>query len=170
MTGAGHLWYVAFTQPNNEGRAEVNLRRQGFTTYLPRYLRTRRHARKTETVAQPLFPRYLFVRFDVTRDRWRSVSSTNGISHLITAGEAPVPISEEIIGAISAREDGAGFVRLGLPAGVGPGSSVRLVDSIFADAVGVIERVADDRRIAVLLSLLGRQVRVFVSPASIRAG
>ena len=33
-------WYVVHTQPLNEARAELNLRRQGFTTYLPRYLRT----------------------------------------------------------------------------------------------------------------------------------
>jgi transcription antitermination factor NusG len=44
---------------------------------------------------------------------------------------------------------------------------VRLIDGIFADAKGVIERVADDRRVAILLGLLGREVRVFVPAASI---
>jgi transcriptional antiterminator RfaH len=52
-------WYVVHTQVQGEDRADLNLRRQGFVTYLPRYLRARRHARRTETVARPLFPRYL---------------------------------------------------------------------------------------------------------------
>ena len=75
-----------------------------------------------------------------------------------------------MIDEIRAREDGDGLVELRLPAGVGPGSRIRLVDGIFADAKGVIERIADDRRVAILLELLGREVRVFVSPASVGIG
>ncbi|MEA2948325.1 MAG: transcriptional antiterminator RfaH, partial [Alphaproteobacteria bacterium] len=41
-------WYVVHTQAQGEDRADLNLRRQGFATYLPRYLRARRHARRTE--------------------------------------------------------------------------------------------------------------------------
>jgi transcriptional antiterminator RfaH len=161
-------WYVVHTQPNNEVRADINLRRQGFLTYLPRYSRSRRHARKTETVLRPLFPRYLFVAMDLKLDRWRNVYSTFGVSRLVVAGDTPVAVPDGIIRDIQSREDDAGLVTLGLPAGVGPGSSIRLIDSIFADAVGVLERIADDRRVAVLLQLLGREVRVFVPAASIR--
>ncbi len=32
----GARWYVVHTQPNGEARADLNLRRQGFATYLPR--------------------------------------------------------------------------------------------------------------------------------------
>lgn len=69
----GEAWYVVQTQPNGEARAEAHLRRQGFRTYLPRYLRSRRHARKTQMVPRPLFPRYLFVGLDLARDRWRTI-------------------------------------------------------------------------------------------------
>jgi transcriptional antiterminator RfaH len=155
-------WYVVHTQPHHEGRAEANLRRQGFATYLPRYLRRRRHARRTETVPRPLFPRYLFVALDLARDRWRAVQSTVGVSHLVVAGEAPAPVPDAVIEEIWAREGSDGFVALGLPAGIGPGSPVRLIDGIFAEARGVLDRIADDRRVAVLLELLGRQVRVLV--------
>jgi transcriptional antiterminator RfaH len=160
-------WYVVHTQPLNEARAELNLRRQGFTTYLPRYLRTRRHARKTETVARPLFPRYLFVGLDLARDRWRAIQSTFGVSNLVFAGDAPLAMPDGVVDEIQARETEDGFVKLGLPAGVGPGSRVRLIEGVFADSKGVIERVADERRVAILLELLGREVRVFVPVASI---
>ena len=167
---SGRRWYVVHTQPNGEGRADLNLRRQGFATYLPRYARRRRHARRQEVVRRPLFPRYLFVALDLARDRWRAVHSTFGVNRLVLAGEEPLAIPDGIIDAIRAREDGEGLVALGLPAGVGPGSRVRLVDGIFADAKGVLERIADDRRVAILLELLGREVRVFVSPASVGVG
>jgi transcriptional antiterminator RfaH len=160
-------WYVVHTQPQNETRAEINLRRQGFATYLPRYQRTRRHARKTETVTRPLFPRYLFVGLDLARDRWRAIQSTFGVSNLIFAGETPLAMPEGIVDQIRARESGDGFVTLGLPAGIGPGSRVRLIDGIFADSKGVLERIAEDRRVTILLELLGRQVRVNVPAASL---
>jgi transcriptional antiterminator RfaH len=163
-------WYVVHTQPNGEGRADLNLRRQGFATYLPRYARSRRHARRQEVVKRPLFPRYLFVALDLARDRWRAIHSTFGVDRLVLAGEEPLPVPQEVIDEIRAREGGDGLVALGLPAGVGPGSAVRLVDGIFADAKGVVERIADDCRVAILLELLGREVRVFVSPASVGTG
>ena len=163
----GARWYVVHTQPQNEARAEAHLRRQGFTTYLPRYLRSRRHARKTETVARPLFPRYVFVAVDVARDRWRAIQSTFGVSHIVLAGEGPAALPDGIIEEIRARETESGFVTLGLPAGVKPGSRVRLLEGIFAESRGILERVGDDRRVAILLELLGREVRVFVPAASV---
>ena len=63
-------WYVVHTQANGEERARANLERQGFEVYLPRYLKHRRHARRTGPVRRPLFPCYLFVRFDRARTPW----------------------------------------------------------------------------------------------------
>ena len=160
-------WYVVHTQPHGEGKASEHLGRQGFLTYLPRYLRQRRHARRTDVVARPLFPRYMFVGFDIARDRWRSINSTLGVSHLVLAGEEPLSVPEGVVERIREREGDDGFVVLGLPAGLKPGSKVRLIDGAFADARGVLERIADDRRVAILLHLLGREVRVLVPAASV---
>ena len=165
---ADQRWYVVHTQPHHEVRADVNLRRQGFATYLPRYLRTRRHARRTEAVARPLFPRSLFVTIDLARDRWRAIHSTFGVSDLVQAGDEPLSVPAGVVEEIRAREGDDGLVALGLPAGIVPGSRVRLIDGIFQDAKGVLERIADDRRVAILLELLGREVRVFVPAASVR--
>lgn len=165
---SGLRWYVVHSQPHNERRAELNLQRQGFVTYLPCYLRSRRHARRTETVVRPLFPRYLFVAVDLARDRWRAIQSTLGVCQLVLAGDEPAPVPDGVVEEIRAREGAEGFVNLGLAAGLRPGSQVQLVDSIFAHHDGVIDRIADDRRIAVLLELLGREVRVFLPAASVR--
>jgi transcriptional antiterminator RfaH len=85
----------------------------------------------------------------------------------VVVGNDPVPLPEGVVDEIRAREGERGFVKLGLPAGVRPGSPVRLIDGVFAEYRGVLERLADDRRVAVLLNLLGREVRVFVPVASV---
>jgi transcriptional antiterminator RfaH len=78
-------------------------------------------------------------------------------------------VPDAVVSEIRAREDGDGFVKLGLPAGIAPGSLVRVTDGIFAEARGILERIAGESRVAVLLSLLGREVRVNVPAASIGA-
>lgn len=166
MTATGH-WYAVYTRPHQEGCAETNLRRQGFATYLPRYLRRRRHARRTDMVSRPLFPRYIFVNLDSARDRWRVIHSTFGVSHIVLAGDKPAPVPAAMIKDIRAREDDEGFVTLGLPAGVAPGSPVRVIDGIFTDARGVLEHITSKRRVAILMTLLGREVRFIVPAASI---
>ena len=52
ITGA--RWYVVQTQVNGEAKAAENLRRQGYETYLPRYLKRRRHARKVDFTREAL--------------------------------------------------------------------------------------------------------------------
>jgi transcriptional antiterminator RfaH len=80
-------WYVVHTHPRAEAKALLNLDRQGFSCYLPRYLKRRRHARRLETVAAPLFPRYLFVALDLACQRWWSIRSTFGVADLVFNGE-----------------------------------------------------------------------------------
>lgn len=161
-------WYVVITQPNNEARAQENLQRQGFSVYLPRYRRTRKHARKTESVLRPLFPRYLFVGLDLARDRWRSVQSTFGVQGMVKVGDRPSAVPEAVIAAIQEREGDDGLVQLGAPI-LPKGTKVRVLDGIFEDAVGVFERVADRQRVAVLLQLLGREVMALLPNESIAA-
>src|SRR5438105_14046990 len=92
-------WYVVQTQVNGEAKAAQNLLRQGYEVYLPRYLKRRRHARKTDFTAKPLFPRYMFVAIDMATQRWRSVQSTFGVSRLVTNGYDPAMLPEGLLHA-----------------------------------------------------------------------
>ena len=100
------------TQPNAESKAVAHLARQGFATYLPRYLKRRRHARRVDVVAAPLFPRYLFVEIDMAVQRWRSIYSTIGVSQLVCNGDVPAPVPDQVITMLKDREDAAGFIHL----------------------------------------------------------
>ena len=164
----GRRWYVIVAQPNCEARAEANLLRQGFSVYVPRYRKTRRHARRTETVLRPLFPRYLFVGLDLARDRWRSVQSTFGVQGVVTNGDRPSAVPQAIVDAIRDREGDDGVVQMTSVA-LPQGSKIKVLDGIFKDSVGVFDRVADQQRVAVLLQLLGREVMALLPNESITA-
>jgi transcriptional antiterminator RfaH len=162
-------WYVVQTHANAEAKATSNLERQGFAVYLPRYLKRRSHARKVDAVARPLFPRYLFVAIDLATQGWRSIQSTLGVSHIVCWGGQPASVENGVIDALKAREDEAGFVKLVRRPDFKPGDKVRVIDGAFADSLALVEGVSDRERVAILLDLLGRKVRVLVGADLIAA-
>jgi transcriptional antiterminator RfaH len=170
MTAEDHpRWFVAHTQPHAEAKATAHLNRQGFQIYFPRYLKRRRHARKIETVAAPLFPRYLFVSVDMSVQRWRSIYSTVGVARLVSNGDDPAPVPVGVIEALQSREDGAGFIKLEQRPPFRAGEKVRVLDGAFASCLGLFEGMAERERIAILLDLLGRKVRVVLDADLIAA-
>ena len=119
MTAELHpRWFVAHTHPHAEAKATAHLNRQGFDIYFPRYLKRRRHARRIETVAAPLFPRYLFVAIDLNVQRWRSIYSTVGVSRLVCNGDDPTPVPDGIVEALKQREDAERLYQAGFPAAI----------------------------------------------------
>jgi len=102
-------WYVVQTHTNSEAKAAENLRRQGYEVYLPQMRRWRSHARRRELVMRPLFPRYLFVRFDAETARWRAIFSTVGVSNLICEGDRPLAVPQPVIAGIQEAEASGSF-------------------------------------------------------------
>ena len=163
MTG----WIVVHTHVHAEAKAEHHLCRQGYEVYLPRYRKTRRHARCLETVIRPLFPGYLFVGFDQQATRWRPIQSTIGVRQLIRAGDRPVLAPGWIVDGLRAREDADGLVEV--RSSLAKGEQVRIVSGPLYDHVGVFDCADDNDRVMVLLDLLGRQVRVCLPVEAVRA-
>lgn len=166
---ASPRWCVVQTHVHSENRAAAHLLRQGYDVYLPRYLKRRRHARRVETVPAPLFPRYLFVGFDLNVARWRSIQSTQGVSCLVCNSNEPALLPESVLAELRRREDDNGFIRLDLRPQYAPGDKVRVVDGVFGDSFGLFEGIADRDRVAILLDLLGRKVRVVLDREAVAA-
>jgi transcriptional antiterminator RfaH len=155
------LWHVVQTHVHAEAKAQMHLRRQGFETYLPRYLKRRRHARRTEQVASPLYPSYLFVTFNPAIHRWRSIHSTVGVARLVCTGDVPATVDGAIVNGLKGRENMHGFIELARPQ-FASGDKVRVRDGVFCDCLGLFEGMGDRERVAILLDLLGRKVRVLL--------
>src|SRR4051812_49245372 len=166
---ANSRWYLAQTQPRAEAKASLNLLRQGFDIYLPRYLKQRRHARRVEPVLAPLFPGYLFVAINVNAQRWLSIDSTFGVIRLVRDGDRPAPVPLPIISALKSREDAKGLVVLDQQPRFSPGEKVRVLEGALRDCCGLYEGMSAGERVAILLDLLGRKVRVVLHTDIIEA-
>ena len=168
-TEAGSRWYVVQTHVNAEVKAVPISNARDLPSIFLAYLKRRSHARKVETVARPLFPRYLFVAIDVASQRWRSIQSTLGVSHLVCWSGHPASVENSVVDALKAREDEGGFIKLARRNCFSPGDKVRITEGAFIDNLALVEGVSDHERVAVLLDLLGRKVRVLVGADLIAA-
>lgn len=149
----GERWYVVHAQSQREATAQIQLGNQAFRTFLPRYEKTVRHARKVTRTLAPLFPRYLFVILDLDRDRWHSVNGTIGVASLLMSNDRPLPAPMGIVEALIAASstDQKQVFRPDLTAG----QRVRLVSGPFAEQLGVFEHLDDRGRVHVLLEMMG---------------
>ena len=155
-------WYAVHTQPGKEAQALEHLERQGFESFLPRYLKRRSHARRVTMVPAPLFPRYLFVSFDPDQQRWRAIRSTRGVIGLVSNGDTPVPVPEAIVEEIGGRRDADGYVVLARHLDLKRGMRIRIDAGPFQGTEAIFEAKRDDERVIALLSLMGREVVVQV--------
>ena len=161
-------WYVVHTQAHQEARAELNLRRQGFAAWLPLFRRARRHARRIDHVLAPLFPRYLFVRLDLSIQPWRAINGTFGVVRLLCNGDTPLAVPDGLVEKIMQRRDGSGTVVLP-PRRLAVGEAVRVALGPFADLEGLFQEMAGRDRVVLLFNVLGRKVRASVPLAGLAA-
>ena len=147
MTLNGPRWYVVQTQANAENKAVAHLGRLGFATYLPRYLKRRRHARRVDTVAAPLFPRYLFAEIDMGVQRWRSIGSTVGVSRLVKSGRLAGARSRRRDQRAQAPRKHVRFVQLDQHSKFKAGDHVRVVEGAFCDCLGIYDGMSDHERV-----------------------
>lgn len=159
-------WFVAETQPRKERIAELNLERQAFANLCPRFNSVRRHARRVESVLTPVFPGYLFVRFDPKKDPWRAINGTLGIKRLVTSDPYnPIPVPEDVMEQILSRcQDG---LMTRLVDDLAPGSKVRIINGPLADAVAEVESLNAAGRVRVLLQILGLSTAVTLDEANL---
>jgi transcriptional antiterminator RfaH len=160
IPNADQKWFVVQTQVNGEAKAARNLLQQGFEIYLPRYLKGRSHARKIDRIPAPLFPRYMFVQIDMATQRWRSIKSTFGVSHLLLRGDEPAFVAGDVIKLLKSEEDETGMIKMDRRARFAIGDEVHVLAGAFIHSLGLFEGFGDRNRVTILLNLLGRQVRV----------
>jgi len=149
---------VVRTLAQRERHAVQQLTNQAYRPFLPLHLKNRRHARKVETISAPLFPRYLFVILDLTRDRWRSINGTLGVDRLLTSGGEPQPVPRGVVENLVLAADAEGSVNFNF--GLREGQSVKVTAGPFANLIGSLEKLDERGRVRVLLELMGATVPV----------
>jgi transcriptional antiterminator RfaH len=102
-SGTELCWQLLYTKPRAEEWVEINLRRQGFATLLPRV--------RGRSGFGPLFPRYLFAGFDADHDP-RPMRSTLGVLYVVHCGDKPARVPLDVVDEVRARMDAHGVVKV----------------------------------------------------------
>jgi transcriptional antiterminator RfaH len=81
----------------------------------------------------------------------------------------PAPVPGHVVALLKQREDAAGFIRLDRQPRFRVGDKIRVLDGLFSDCLGLYDGMPDCDRVAVLLDLLGRKVRVLLDAEAVAA-
>ena len=97
-------WVLVYTKAQEEQRAKKNLENQGFEIFLPMIVFARSNQPKSSTL-KTMFPRYLFVKINTELDKWSSIKSTRGVSHLVVFGQRLAEIPHQVIAYLQSETD-----------------------------------------------------------------
>jgi transcription antitermination factor NusG len=158
-------WYALQIRAGLEKTASAGLRGKGYEEFLPLYLARRRWSDRVREVEVPLFPGYLFCRFDPF-DRLVPVLTTPGVICTVSAGRTPIAVAEAEIEAVRR------VVHSGLAAEPWPflsaGCLVAIERGPLAGLEGVLTKFAGGHRLVVSVNLLQRAVAVQIDGACAR--
>lgn len=149
-------WYLVFCKPRQEAVAETHLIRQGYKVYLPRiHIRGRRRGQWLDLI-EALFPRYLFVHFDPQQRSMAPIRSTRGVVGLVRFGGTLATVPDGTIDGLRARESEFAMLHDDPRLRLRSGDLIRIVDGPLSGLDAIFEQEDGNRRVMVLLELLGQ--------------
>lgn len=155
-------WYVVHTNPRQEDRAECNLRAWGVETFNPKLKEYQYRPYNAESiyVVKPLFPSYIFARFDVEY-MYHKVRYTRGVHTVISHGQFPTVVDDELVELIRSRVGEDGLIRIGDD--LSPGDEVVIKDGPFRALTGIFERrMKGSDRVVILLKTISYQAHIVI--------
>jgi transcriptional antiterminator RfaH len=155
-------WYVIHTLPKQEDRAESNLNAWRVETFYPKYQERRpnQFTGKYVYITKPLFPRYIFVQFNKEK-LLNKICFTRGVRAVVSFGDGPTPIDDEVISFLKSQVEPDGFVRMG--SGAKLGDKVMVNSGALKNLTGIFEReIKDNNRVMILLETVSFQCHIAV--------
>lgn len=148
-------WYAAYADHRGVTRAVAGLTERGFTTYVPKEVRWRRHRTGKDRIEHPLLGRYILV--DTTEDQLWAIASTQGVAGFIGTSGVPRIIPTLDVTRLQHDEASGLFDRTRTkrfePA---LGQAVTITRGIFTGHTAeVVRAMSSDSKVRVFLTALG---------------
>ena len=154
----GLKWFVVQSKPREEERALYFLEAKGFETYLPIMEVISLRGFKNMKTEKPLFPGYLFCRFKKEDESLAHVRWTRGVKKLLPESVNPIPVDNEVVGAIQSLQQKDGVIR---QQPLKQNDRIRIARGPMKDILGVFDHWASDQgRVKVLLNFINYQASV----------
>ena len=151
-------WLALQTRCRYEGFVAKQLRHKGYQILLPLYTCRRRWSDRIKELELPLFPGYVFCRFNpLVR---LPILMTPGVIQVVGVGKSPIPVDDADIADIQTA------VRSGLPRQPWPflqiGQRVRVERGPLCGLEGILLNIKGRDRLILSVTLLQRSVAVEV--------
>jgi len=150
------LWYALHVRPRFEKFVHTHLMEKGYEAFLPTYISARRWSDRVKSITLPLFPSYVFCRFDIHARL--PILVTPGVNFIVGVGKAPIPVEPEEMAGIHQ------VMQSGLAAQPWPylkaGEMVEVQTGPLEGLKGMIVRTKGCDRLIVMVTLLMRSVSV----------
>lgn len=157
-------WYALRVRTSREKSVACLLRHKGFNEFLPLYASCRRWSDRIQQIDLPLFPGYVFCRFNA-QDRL-PILTTPGVVHVVGMGTTPEPVDEgEITSLQSVVESGLlmqpwPFLKVG--------QRVVIEHGPLRNVEGILKEVKGSRNLIISITLLQRSVGVCIERTGVR--
>jgi transcriptional antiterminator RfaH len=158
----GLCWYAIHTKPKNEDRANSNLIAWGVEAFAPRVreYRYNEFTHKPTALSKPLFPRYIFARFNA-RALLHDVCYTKGVHGIVSFNNCPFPLGPDEITLIKSRLDENGFIKMNDE--LNPGDEITIKGGAFAGLNGIFDReISGKDRVMIFLEAIKYQASVTI--------
>ena len=156
LAAVTHPWFALQVRMRHESDVADHLQGKSYEWFLPLYKERKRWSDRIKEVAAPLFPGYIFCRFD-PHDRL-PILKTPGVTQIVGYGHIPVAVDEREISAIRK------LVASGVPnfpcAYLEVGCQVRIETGALRGLEGILTEVKGKRRLVLSITLLQRSVAV----------
>lgn len=149
-------WYALQVRPRFEKSVETHLEEKGYEVFYPTYTATRQWSDRVKALSLPLFPGYVFCRFNVNARL--PILVTPGVNQVVGAGKTPVTVDETELQAIR-RVLESGVATQPWPY-LKVGESVSIERGPLEGLTGRVTRIKNSYRLVVSVSLLMRSVAV----------
>src|SRR6266702_3964885 len=149
-------WFALYVKPRHEKVVARSLDGAGLASFLPLYVRRHVYARRSKENEIPLFPGYVFCRFDPLRRT--PILSTPGVISIVSVARKPVPVDDvEIFSLQSAIIAQLPLERCGF---VETGQRVRIIHGALSGIEGIVLEVRNSLRLVLSITLLQRSVQL----------
>ena len=166
--GRGALWYAIHTHPKEEDRAANNLNAWNVETFNPKIRERRLNPFTGAPIYEkkPLFPRYIFARFDAGI-LLSKIVFTRGVRQVVGFGNGPIPVEDEIINFIRERTGEDGLINL--EEEFKRGDLVTVQDGLLGELSGIFEReIKGTDRVRILLNAINYQASIVIPKEHVR--
>jgi transcriptional antiterminator RfaH len=147
-------WFVVMTKPGRQEEAFKKLSSclelEVFNPKIKQY-----SSRRAQYIVQPLFPMYLFVKFNIEK-HLRMIRYTRGVLRVLGIGDKPSAVPTELVERIRTSSDDAGVIQAKYSIEeINKGDRIRIINGPLEGVEAVVSGLYGERqRVEILMDLM----------------